>query len=306
MAAVAVEARNATDVQIRGAEEENHELQCMPRNMNNIIYACAELLLMNGARIHMPPPPTSRLNRSTPPGCYSLAMALGGPKATSSRDCFPLDRNEIFALFGGACRVNSSMKAFASKAIKIIGEFDVGNTSEYSVAPGGNDSSSCAICWSEFGIVANRKHVCRVSRKFVCHECSTKRVIVNGSEHRISDGQYLLALADAKRSAKKAVADQEERMRKHRQSVTQARESLGLEKKTNTIQSTLSETATTENNFKDRLANAISGIGQAKDAVLERGAKLENLAEKTDALEQASLDFANMAKELNRSQNSWW
>jgi hypothetical protein len=43
-----------------------------------------------------------------------------------------------------------------------------------------------------------------------------------------------------------------------------------------------------------------------KNAVLERGDKLERLGEKTQALEQASIDFASLAKELNRSQNSWW
>jgi hypothetical protein len=39
---------------------------------------------------------------------------------------------------------------------------------------------------------------------------------------------------------------------------------------------------------------------------MERGSKLTTLAEKTQSFEAASLDFANMAKELNQRQNSWW
>jgi hypothetical protein len=56
----------------------------------------------------------------------------------------------------------------------------------------------------------------------------------------------------------------------------------------------------------ERITSAFSGLGQAKDAVIERGAKLEGLAEKTEKLNNASVDFMNMAKELERQQNSWW
>ena len=87
-------------------------------------------------------------------------------------------------------------------------------------------------------------------------------------------------------------------MQKHRQSVTQARESLGLNSKGD------SETNKSEPSTQDRISSALSGLGQMKDKVLERGDKLQSLQDKSEALEKASLDFANMAKELNRSQNS--
>lgn len=291
---IAAETRSTIDLQLNQIGE-NIEVTRILKNVNNIIQASAELLMMNGARINMPSPPSHRLHRHTP---------LDDPTAASTRECFPLDKNEIVALIGGSSRVNSSIKAFTNNSVKIFCAFEIGSTSFDSNAPGGSDSNSCAICWSEFGVVSKRKHLCRASRKLVCHECSTKRVIVNGSEHRISDGQYLLALSDAKKLEKKAKVDQEERMNSHRQSATQARKLLGLEPK---ARETINRTAeTAEPTLKDKFANAFSGLGQAKDAVLERGAKLESLAEKTESLEQASIDFANLAKELNRSQNSWW
>ena len=101
--------------------------------------------------------------------------------------------------------------------------------------------------------------------------------------------------------ATKQQAKQKEQMQKHRQSVTQARESLGLNSKGGT-ESNKSEPPSAQ----DRISSALSGLGQMKDKVLERGDKLESLQDKSEALEKASLDFANMAKELNRSQNSWF
>jgi hypothetical protein len=130
-------------------------------------------------------------------------------------------------------------------------------------------------------------------------------MVVNGTEYRISDGQYLLAIADTKKAAEKTKAKRAERMLEHRQSATQAGNALGLESKARELVNSATD-KTAETHLKDRFANAMSGLGQAKNAVIERGAKLENLTEKSEALEQASLDFANMAKELNRSQNSWW
>lgn len=305
LAVVAMEARSEIDLKARESDENILELPPVLRHISKIVQASAEILLLNGARISMPSPPSSRLNRPTLSGYHSLAMTLEDPKIKSSRECLPLDRNELVALFGGVSRVNSALKAFKSKSVKVADACEIGSTSIASDSPGGSDSISCAICWSEFGVVSHRKHLCRASRKFVCHECSTKRVMVNGTEHRISDGQYLLAVADTKKAAEKTKAERAERMLEHRQSAIQARKALGLESKTRELVNGATN-ETTETHLKDRFANAMSGLGQAKNAVIERGAKLENLAEKSEALEQASLDFANMAKELNRSQNSWW
>ena len=47
------------------------------------------------------------------------------------------------------------------------------------------------------------------------------------------------------------------------------------------------------------LANAAS---QTRDAFLERGEKLNTLSDKTDAVREASIGFADMARELNEQQ----
>lgn len=132
-----------------------------------------------------------------------------------------------------------------------------------------------------------------------------KRLIVNGSEQRVSDGQFLLSISEAEKAAATIQVKRQEQMKKQRQSVSQARASLGL-KSTDGSGSSGDDSSKTELSTQDRISNALSGLGQMKDKVLERGDKLNSLQEKSEALEQASLDFANMAKELNRSQNSWF
>ena len=307
LALVVVEA-GALESKKQDAGEITAETIRILRNIMKVIQACAEVLLKNGARINVPPPPSTRLDRPTPTGCYSLKEAIDDPNTSSismsSRDGLTLDgkNNQIINLLGGVDRVNAAQKAFVAKAKSVnkSSTLKIESTSNDSDAPGGSDSNSCAICWSEFGVISNRKHLCRVTRRYVCNDCSTKRLVVNGSEQRVSDGQYLLSISEAGKTATKQQAKQKEQMQKHRQSVTQARESLGLNSKGD------SETNKSEPSTQDRISSALSGLGQMKDKVLERGDKLESLQDKSEALEKASLDFANMAKELNRSQNSWF
>lgn len=283
------------------------------RNIMKMIQSSAEFLLKNGARTNLPPPPSTRLDRPTPAGCFSLKEALNDPETLSlhmgNRDELILDgkKNEIVGLFGGTDRVIVAQKVFAAMGKSIVvnnpssSTMISESTPDNSYVPGGSDSDSCAICWSEFGVISNRKQLCRVSCRYVCNDCSTKRLIVNARENRVSDGQFLLTIAEGRKLTTKVQSNQNEQIQKQRQSVTKARESLGLVSK-HDANAKNTDVSTTQ----DRISNAISGLGQMKDKVLERGDKLNSLQDKSEALEKQSIDFANMAKELNRSQNSWW
>ncbi|KAL7546759.1 hypothetical protein ACHAWF_010094 [Thalassiosira exigua] len=284
------------------------------RNIMTIIQGSVDILVKNGARINVLPPPLTRLDRPTPHKCYSLKEALEDVNAPSiqsvNREGLKLHGNtELLRLLGGVDHVRTFQNAFGStgRAVENDGGLTITTSSQVVDCnePGGSDASSCAICWSEFGVISNRKHLCRVSCRYVCNDCSTKRLIDNGKEQRVSDGQFLLAKSEAKKAAAKSQAKQEECMRKQRQSVTQARKSLGLKSGKSTGLAG-AEVRQTQPTTKEKITNVFSGLGQTRNAVIDRGNKLESLAEKTDALNQASLDFASMAKELERSQNSWW
>merc|ERR1712160_74436 len=183
------------------------------------------------------------------------------------------------------------------------------------MAPGGTDEKTCSICWKKFGLIS-RKHRCRISRRFVCDECSSHRVVVNGIEHRISDGQFLLAMAEAMKEVKRKLdaAVAQERKRKQQAKVKGVANRLNqIEAEENADRDSLfgglaanvskslglTDNSTEKDNAQTE-ADSISGLSnqlnQTRDALNERGAKLSTLSDKSDKLVNASQDFAAMAK----------
>lgn len=292
----------------RGGGGHNAETIRSVKNVMKVIQATADELFKNGARINLEPPMRTRLDRVTPAGCYPYLSSVSSIHI-AHREGLKIEKNdEIVTLLGGGSRISTCQNAFIAMGKRLQGALTVGSSSLDSSAPGGSDSNSCAICWSEFGVISNRKHLCRVSCRYVCNDCSSKRMVLgSGSEQRVSDGQFLLAKSEARKADERIKAAQQEHMRKQRRSVTKARVSLGLEDGPDSSSSG-SKVGAKESKVTaaDKITNVISGLGQMRNAVVERGSKLESLADKTEALNNASLDFANMAKELERSQNSWW
>jgi hypothetical protein len=179
---------------------------------------------------------------------------------------------------------------------------------ENSTAPGGSDDKSCAICWKTFGIVS-RKHRCRLSRRFICDECSSQRVTGTGGEYRVSDGQYLLTKAEAGKKATRAVEQtksiSQEKLQRLEAQETAERETLfgGIVASVTSVLAGTAEQDPKELGPGDSISGLSTQLNQTRDALHERGAKLNSLADKSDKLVSASQDFAAMAKELNRKSN---
>jgi len=322
----------AKEVQVFGSsnqKEKDVENGRAVKNIVEIIQSCAKTLLEKGARVNMPPPPATRLDRDTPPGCYSLNDAVEEAQSAhvphANRDGLnKLDNKQILTLLGGADRLKAPQKFFASlpKSVDSASTLQFVTSSRDSNAPGGSDDCSCAVCWSEFGLISNRKHLCRASGRYVCNDCSTKRLLENGTEQRITDGLFNLATFEKNSVSGTRKSQVSSRI------ASACHATSRLDMKSNSVSSSSTSTSDRNRSFlglgsssgssatdkkeqrnlsaTERITSAISGLGQAKDAVIERGAKLEGLAEKTEALNNASVDFMNMAKELERQQNSWW
>ncbi len=304
--------------------DKNTEYLRAVKNIIEIIQSCAKTLMEKGARINMPPPPATRLDRNTPPGCYSLTDAIEDAQNARvppvSRDGLKnIDNKHILTLLGGADRLKAPLKLFGSlpKSVDSVGTLQFVTTSRDSDAPGGSDDCSCAVCWSEFGLISNRKHICRASGRYVCNDCSTKRLLENGTEQRISDGLYNLATFEQKTvsgTRKTQVSSRAASIIHGASSLDSKSASSSTSDSNRSFLGLGSSSGSSAADKKEqrslsateRITSAFSGLGQAKDAVIERGAKLEGLAEKTEALNNASIDFMKMAKELERQQNSWW
>jgi DNA-directed RNA polymerase subunit RPC12/RpoP len=187
--------------------------------------------------------------------------------------------------------------------------------------PGGSSEKSCAICWKPFGSLVNRKHRCRATRRHVCDECSSKRVVQDGKDHRVCDGQFALARVDSAEAERRRAEENLEEVRirglQAQKTLAQIRlERLEAEEKADRdslFGGMLGQAATYVFGADDeeadmRPAAQVEGLaaslGETRNALLERGEKLSSLDEKSAKMVDASADFAKMAKELRRKSEA--
>jgi len=293
-----------------------------------LVADAAEFLVRNGARLGtvIEPTPKKRLRR-LPSRCSESSENLGNNKPSKLR--FYVDsvskQDKVLAL-GGEERLKKAQKEWdelgtvvASGGVDLLKD-DKESFSETDT-PGGSTDKSCAICWKEFGPLMNRKHRCRITRRFVCDDCSKKRVAEDGLEYRITDGQFSLARVEAVKHAKERslVEAEQERVRaveaakkrsEDREAAERAnRDSLFgnvVERATNFVLGAEEAEGSTPTAKAEGLK---SSLNETRNALLQRGQKLESLGEKSSQMVDASADFARMAKELRKkseSSNIFW
>jgi superfamily II helicase len=130
----------------------------------------------------------------------------GSSTTDVARSCLKLDSNkQALKLLGGEDKLSLAKKDSAAiKSMAATSKVTLYQNGKQSIpdsqAAGGSSEKSCAICWKVFGIL-NRKHRCRISKRHVCDDCSTKRLVEGEVESRVSDGQFLLAAVDAGKEA---------------------------------------------------------------------------------------------------------
>ncbi len=266
----------------------------------------ASLLIRNGGRLAVDNPFATR---SRVVNYVDIEGVKDG--AAPVRE-FELLLSDVIELFGGKNRVNAARDEFISLAacratpfalISSDNKLAIPNSGQ----PGGSDEKSCAICWKPFGTIRNRQHRCRISRRYVCDECSTKRVTDESTEHRVSDGQYLLARFDALNS---------QQTRDSPQVLNKASETRPATKANQTVQEDLRNRDSLFGGIIEQASNLMFGDGDEKvnsgvpgiastlnetrDALNERGQKLDSLAEKSEKMVEASANFADMAKQLRK------
>lgn len=286
-----------------------------------VIADVTDAMVRNGARLSLDPPPLRRL------------VALKSDSAASGQDDGPIidayDRNslkiecnkKLLNLLGGSDRLNASKKVWqesksspAPPAFKVPFEHEAAY--EEKPVTGGSSEKSCAICWTQFGSIRNRKHKCRITERYVCDDCSSKRVTsYEGNEVRLSDGQFLLARADLGKAERESIqtkrAQDEAQIEKMKEAHTKARQSrLNEEAQRESLFGGVLEAAaglvfgedqtTAEPTPAAQVEGLSESLGQTRNALLERGDKLESLGEKTSQMVDASAEFANMAKELRK------
>lgn len=279
--------------------------------IRSVIEETAEFLVRLGARPSLDLPPAARLRRT------ASGSRTSGSESSNATFCLESTR-EVVQLLGGEERLKvpqqewSDLKPIPATAMVDLLKDDKSSFAE-SDAPGGSSEKSCAICWKEFGALVNRKHKCRVTRRFVCDGCSSKRLKADGNEFRVSDGQFLLARIDAAKEMQirqEAEAEQDQlkaaAVKRARSQIRQER----LEAEDNTNRDSLFGGMLDQaSNFvfgdeekgpAQKVQGVAASLNQTRDALNQRGEKLASLGEKSSQMVDASSDFARMAKELRK------
>lgn len=291
----------------------------------------AELLVRNGARLSLEPPPTKRLVTSKSNSAADSNAESEGPVIDAyDRGSMKLESNKkLVTLLGGNDRLKAATKAWqeaksCQAPIDFVVPFEQDSAFEDRTVPGGSSEKSCAVCWSKFGSIMNRKHRCRISHRYVCDDCSSKRVSLEENDIRVSDGQFLLVRCNMDKAKKEAIemkrAADEAQIQKMRQyhekrkakvDEDAQRESL-FEGVMGKAANYLAYAETEGPDSKpaaaaQQVAGMTDSLNQTRNALLERGDKLESLGEKTSQMVDQSAEFAKMAKELQRqSQGFFW
>jgi hypothetical protein len=276
----------------------------------------ADILVQCGARMNIDAPPMERLTRSPVSASAELDDSSRSFPGTD-RQRLKIDSNkDLMDLLGGKERLEACRKMWLEdKVAAWTGKMMIHQDKALadSDAPGGSNDKSCAICWSSFGTIMNRKHKCRVSLKYVCDECSTKRIKEDGQCHRLSDGQFLLARAEVALQKADTLKEQQDTVKRRRDQLEETRlKRQEKEKADHSQRDTLfggildkatSLLAGEDDDAKDDLGSLQASLGQTRDALNQRGERLGTLSEKTEKLMDASQNFAKMAKELEKSQS---
>jgi len=291
-------------------------------DLDSIISTTAISLVGKGARINLDIPPGQRTKTN---GGVDL-----GKEEESVRALLKIDTNQsLLHLLGGNELLSQAKKGWAQKGKVDAGpavtiQRDNSMKLENAQEPGGNNEKSCAICWKPFGLII-RKHKCRVSWRHVCDECSSKRIARGGEDHRVSDGQFLLACADVARALSQRITREADRQREEQASTS--RKSVGVpqsrgaaaaarldrleaeeEANRNSLFGGALDQATKyvfgDEDEAARTSQGLGGLsttlGETRNALLERGDKLSSLNDKSAQMVDASANFAQMAKELRK------
>ena len=134
----------------------------------------AELLVEYGARVWLDKPLMTRPDRPKD--------KMGNKKGSSSDTSIlpSVDRNEVnleknkdlLGLIGGADRLAKARSKWSQKQIvkgygqALLQGKGLNITIDDCNDAGGSSSANCSICWKVFGVIRNRKHVCRSSRRY--------------------------------------------------------------------------------------------------------------------------------------------
>ena len=194
----------------------------------------------------------------------------------------------------------------------------------------------CEVCKARFRVIGRRKHLCNISKRWVCDDCSSKRVMIDGSEVRVSNGLYGVVKGHTAKFMKRKREMERERQERMLRAIEKEEKEAAARRRERAKGGSNSGGGSDDNSNRMELfgkqrqsiMNAVKGVGdffsgedsdvrtsrtsrtsrsagsaaaaasEARDRLNERGEKLSQLSEKSEALANQSQEFARVAKAL--------
>ena len=208
-------------------------------------------------------------------------------------------------------------------------------------SPSGGVTPLCVLCGTGFTLF-RRQHHCRLCNALCCDDCSKRRAVIEGSQHRTCDSCFNVVLyrldcvratggsggGGGSSSAKTATATATAAAMvstKTGNAVTAgvARTSSSpppapvvadqhLSNKSALFAGAAAAPATGQGRQQQQgqqgggLSAAMGAMSEAGERLRERGQKLERLGDKSADMANAASDFARLAKQLNEQQKNRW
>jgi len=175
------------------------------------------------------------------------------------------------------------------------------------IAPPAKQLAACLLCAFSYTFF-KRQHHCTVCNASCCDSCSKRPGATGGKTARCCDACYNRATkgnkhANARLSASNSM----------RESATSAGSGSGSgsgsgkSANTSSNKAALVAGSSTSNPASPTKVDSTANVlAQTKDALQQRGEKLEQVQEKSQELHDAASGFADMARQLNKAQQSRW
>ena len=154
----------------------------------------AEIFVEYGARVWLDKPFLKRPDRKTEEKTSIVGRLLSKKKSCEIQDYrndINLEKNkDLMTLVGGSEKLAKASSKWSEKqTIKGYGQpFLQGKglniTIEDCNEAGGSSSTNCSVCWRMFGVIRNRRHVCRSSRRYGKFPCTDDFLFMNKRSSR--------------------------------------------------------------------------------------------------------------------------
>lgn len=175
-------------------------------------------------------------------------------------------------------------------------------------------STLCVLCSAGFSLF-KRQHHCRLCSAICCDDCSKRRAIIDGTQVRVCDGCFNVALHRVDLRQKSSPVSVQSRpsspfaqntVRPRSKTSPHTADQYAANRSELFKGHTPSSAPMTQ---KDGIAGTTATMNEVADRLRERGQKLEKLGDKSADMANAAGDFAKLAKQLNEQQrkyNGFW